>query len=201
METILIARGHSRYPVALPRFLDQSAPASLAALGNLDVLREPKLAFFCSLRCPGSLILQAHDLAKQWREEGRTVVSGFHSPIEQECLRILLRGAQPIIVCPARSLEGMRVHKEFRKPLEEGRLLFLSPFPKREKRMTAGLAAERNCFVAALADEVLIAYASPGGKTEQFCREILNWGKPLLTLESQHNVDLMALGAKPVSPR
>jgi len=33
------------------------------------------------------------------------VISGFHTPAEKECLRILLRGAQPIIICPARSIE------------------------------------------------------------------------------------------------
>jgi len=30
--------------------------------------------------------------ARRMRDEGVTVISGFHSPIEKECLRILLRG-------------------------------------------------------------------------------------------------------------
>jgi hypothetical protein len=59
-------------------------------------------ALFCSARCPGRAILAAHDQAALWRDEGRCVVGGFHSPVEEECLRILLRGRQPVIVCPAR---------------------------------------------------------------------------------------------------
>ena len=31
-----------------------------------------------------------------WRDEGRCIISGFHSPIEKECLLILLRGNQPV---------------------------------------------------------------------------------------------------------
>jgi len=43
------------------------------------------------------------------RDDGVTVISGFHTPVEKECLRILLRGSQPVIICPARSIEGMRI--------------------------------------------------------------------------------------------
>jgi hypothetical protein len=46
--------------------------------------------------------------------------------MERECLTILLRGTQTVIVCPARSINGMRIKKEYEKPLKEGRLLFLS---------------------------------------------------------------------------
>lgn len=46
---------------------------------------------------------------KLLRDAGVTVIGEFHSPMEKECLNILLRGSQPIIVCPARSLENMRI--------------------------------------------------------------------------------------------
>lgn len=54
---------------------------------------------FCSARAPGDAILRAHDAARRMCDEGVTVISGFHSPIENECLRILLRGKQLIIIC------------------------------------------------------------------------------------------------------
>ena len=54
-----------------------------------------------------------------------------------------------MVICPARSLEGMRVPREWRGPLAEGRLLLLSPFTEKSRRVTSGLAAARNKFVAA----------------------------------------------------
>jgi hypothetical protein len=63
-------------------------------------LAEPKLALFCSVRCPGDAILGAYDAAQKLRDDSVTVVSGFHSPVEKECLRILLRGTQPVIILP-----------------------------------------------------------------------------------------------------
>jgi len=34
------------------------------------------------------------------------VVSGFHALMEKECLDLLLRGTQPIVICPLASIEG-----------------------------------------------------------------------------------------------
>jgi hypothetical protein len=139
----------------------------------------PKTALFCSARCPGDAILAAYDQAAQWRDEGRCIISGFHSPIEKECLRILLRGKQPIIICPARSLDGMRIPREWREPLDQGRLLVLSCFAKQDRRATADLARQRNLFVAALADEIYAAHVNPGSNTEQLLARARAWGLPI----------------------
>ena len=151
-----------------PRLLDrlgEDAPRSLAILGNPELLSLPKTALFCSAKCPGSAILATYDQAAKWRDERRCIISGFHSEVEKECLRILLRGSPPIIVCPARALP-QRIPPEWKKPLSEGRLLLLSGFPETAKRMTTELAQQRNRLVAALADEVFFAHISPGGNAE-----------------------------------
>lgn len=92
------------------------------------------LAFFCSARAPGAIILKVHDLAQAWRHTGPVLVSGFHSPVESEVLVVLLRGPQPVIVCPARGLERMRLKAQYKVPLAEGRLLLLSPFATSVRR-------------------------------------------------------------------
>ena len=93
--------------------------------------------------------------------------------MEKECLQILLRGSQPIIICPARTLP-QRVPPDWKKPLGAGRLLVLSAFTATANRVTAELAARRNEFVAALADEVFIAHAAAGIATgAQFRRGLL----------------------------
>lgn len=169
---------------------------AVTALGNVEILRSKKLALFCSVKCPGKVILETYDLAHKLREEGVTVIGGFHSPMERECLEILLRGTAPVVLCPARGMAKMRLRPELRAPLENGRLLLVSPFNDNQRRATQETAMARNRFVAALAEAVFVAYAAPNSKTENFCREIVAWGKPLLTFESSEDSALVALGAK-----
>ncbi len=200
LEIFHLKQSSSIYPSSLKKYLGRHAPAVITGLGNLDILNHKKLAFFCSVKCPGHLILKAHDLSQSLKQADVTVIGGFHSPIERECLTILLRGTQPIIICPARSIKGMRMREEYKRPLEEGRLLFLSPFKESQKRNTVETATERNRFVAALADAVFVAHASPNSKMEKFCHEVLKLGKPLYTFESEANKFLINIGAKPLSP-
>jgi predicted Rossmann fold nucleotide-binding protein DprA/Smf involved in DNA uptake len=183
----------------LKPYLDGHASTIVTARGNLAILQCPTLALFCSVKCPGNLILQTYDLARDLRDAGVTVIGGFHTPMEQECLALLLRGAQPVVICPARAIDQMRLPAAWQDPLTTGRLLILSPFDEKHRRVTADLARTRNAFVAALADQVFIAYAEPGGKTEAFAREVLAHGKPLWTFNSLHNENLIGLGARPVS--
>src|SRR4030042_392763 len=133
----IIHKGEKGYPTALADRVGVEAPRQLMALGNLDLLNLPKTALFCSAQCPGSALLAAYDQAARWRDSGRCVISGFHSPIEKECLSILLRGTQPIIMCPARGIENMRVPGDWKTPLAAGRLLILSPFSPPHRRVTA----------------------------------------------------------------
>lgn len=169
------------WPVRVSERLGNAAPAQLTALGNLDLLALPKTGLFCSARCPGNVILSAYDQAARWRDAGRCIISGFHSPVEQECLRILMRGTPPIILCPARALPR-RIPAEWQAPLAEGRLLILSGFTATEKRVTAELATRRNALVAALADEVCFAHITPGGQSDRLTHRLTAWRVPFFTL-------------------
>ena len=175
----VIVRNSQSYPDLLDKRLGKDAPVRLWAIGCLDLINIPKTALFCSKSCPGDAILKAMDQAQKWRNQGRCVISGFHSPIEKECLQILLRGVQPIIICPARSLERMRIPMEWRGGIEAGRILLLSPFESSQRRFTAVLSEQRNKLVAALADEVYFAHATPGGKTARLAEQISGWGIPI----------------------
>ena len=108
--------------------------------------------------------------------------------MEKEFLDLLLRGSARIVVCPARNIENMRVPREWRTPIAEGRLLILSPFGGSQHRPTTALAARRNDLVAALATEFLVPYAAPGGKTESLARQHAAEGKAILTLDSPANL-------------
>jgi len=88
-----------------------------------------KLALFCSRARPGSIIVHTLDMVRALRETPWTVVSGFQSPTEQECLgSILLRGEHPVIVCPTRSAEGVRLPGTWKPALSAGRMLITYSF-------------------------------------------------------------------------
>jgi predicted Rossmann fold nucleotide-binding protein DprA/Smf involved in DNA uptake len=201
MPILYINPNDLSYPATLGSCLGVNAPDSLSVLGNPDILKQNKLAIFCSAECPAELITQAQHVIQTGLPANMTVIGGFHSPGERECLGTLLSCNQPIIICPARSLTKMRIRTEYKKPLDEGRLLLLSFFRSHRHRSDVPMALSRNRFVAALCDEILILYAAPGSKTETFCREILPWRKPLFTLASDWNQKLVASGAKPLNSR
>jgi len=164
--------------------LGHGAPSRLWTIGNVEILAEQKVGLFCSVRCPGNAIIAAHDAARKLRDDGTTVISGFQSPVEKECLRILFRGKQPIIICLARSLVKIRVPSEWRKASDSGRLLILSPFDRRPPRPTTQSARQRNELVAALSDEILIIYAIPGGQIEHVSELVDRWRIPRRNSES-----------------
>lgn len=186
--------------------MKNDTPETIWARGNIDLLpngtnngkKEDLWAIFCSNKCPGEIILNAHDLAQEFKNKGMPTIGGFHSPIEKECLRVLLRSSQPIIISPARSIENMRLKAEWKKPLAQDRLLLLSIFDMKPQQ-TAIMASKRNAFVAALASKILIAHAAEDSKTLEFARTLLKWGKPVYTFDSSYNNALLQLGAQPYS--
>ncbi len=181
METREVSRGHHDYPNQLIRCFENRSPLIITMQGNISIFRNDKLALFCSVKCPGKVIITLYDYMQALCEQGQTVISGFHSPLEKECLRILLRGRQPVIICPARAIQNMRLPEDWKKPLQEGQLLLISPFKGNQRRVTIDHAQQRNEFVAALADRILIPYSFPGGRTEKLLEKISRWNKPILT--------------------
>jgi predicted Rossmann fold nucleotide-binding protein DprA/Smf involved in DNA uptake len=157
--------------------LGVSDPPVLYAIGNAQILKQPLTALFCSNKCPGSAILRALDFAAQLRDASRAVISGFQTPIEKECLAILLRGKSPTVICPARSIARLRLPAEWKPALVQGRLLLLSPFPNHQHRATTETALRRNEMVATLAAGVTIIYASPGGSLERLFGLMKSIGK------------------------
>lgn len=169
-------------------------------VGDAATLNGPNVALFCSVKCPGKLILDTYDLATRLRDEGVTVISGFHSPMEQECLRILLRSPHPVIWCLARGVyrQMPSTPVDCRPAASEGRLVMVTPFPNTVRRITAQTATARNRLVVELASAVVIAHAAPGSRMEVLGREVLAAGKPLYTFDHFANAALIEAGAMSV---
>jgi len=157
------------------------------------------LALLCSVKCPGKLILTTYDLMQNLRDLGVHVISGFHSPMEQECLRILLRSPNPVTMCLARGLLT-RIPPVLQRPVAEGRLLLVAPFPATVRRVTAETSVKRNRVVADMAAAVIVPHAAPGSKIEVLSLELLAVGKPLYTFDHPANAALIQAGARPITP-
>ena len=198
-------------PPALCRCADSAADTPISLIGDPSLLDRNPIALFCSIQCPGDLILKSYDLARTLRAHPATLIGGFQSPIEKEFLELFLR--QPsrptdhtallsptVIVCPARGLATMRIPRPWRDPLAAGSLLLLSTFPDNLRRPTAASASRRNACVAALAHCILILHAAQGSKTEALCQQALVAARSVYTLPSPHNAHLIALGAQPIPP-
>ena len=136
-----------------------------AQIGNEELLKLSKTVFLCSRQVPASTVLKCYDWAIAQREAGTCVISGFQSTIEKDVLHYLLKGKQPIIIALARSLKK-QLEPAFKIPMEEGRLLIVTPFDEDIKRVIGKTAMIRNKMMVELADQITVGYVSKGGQLE-----------------------------------
>ena len=129
------------------------------SIGNTELLKLLKTAFLCSRKVPASAVLKCYDWATEQREKGNCIISGFHSQIEKDVLHYLLKGKQPIILALSRGLKE-KLEPEFEKPLQQNRLLIITPFEQSVKRISA---QTRNQLMIGLADNIVVGFASAGG--------------------------------------
>jgi predicted Rossmann fold nucleotide-binding protein DprA/Smf involved in DNA uptake len=199
MNTVRIHQQDSRYPAGIIPFLGDSAPQALWAIGNTYLLTGKSMALFCGTTCPNELAVHAYLFAQNLRHSTISLVSGFETPVEQECLKIALDSSEPLIICPARQIDNMRIPEEYKLALEMGRLLILSPYGD-SGRATAQRFRARDRLVAAIAGSVMAVYAESDHRSDEFFGEILAWQKPLYTLSHKANRKLAVFGAKAVFP-
>lgn len=137
-------------------------------IGNVGLFNASLTGFLCSRKCPAAKILEAHETCKAWATDpDRTIISGFHSPVEQECLRLLLQGQANIVYFPAREIEHLRIRREWRPALDQGRMLILTLASFKTRHMSAAETQKRNDTIASLADDLYIPYTTAGGHLAQ----------------------------------
>ena len=68
--------------------------------GNEEILKNHKIAFFCSQKCPAEVILKSFNWAIEQRNKGNCIIIGAHSQVEKDVFHSLLKGEQPFFVLP-----------------------------------------------------------------------------------------------------
>lgn len=165
-------------PNPLRERLGADAPAQFTVIGNIDLLNEPLLGLIASRECPGSILLQTLELATQWARAQQVVLSGFHSPLEQQVLRSMLRRDGRAIKLLALALAHYRVPPEEKAALAAGQLLLLSASPHHIARTTRALSLARNRLVLALSTQHCVPYLSPDSPLRAFTSVNLPLGEP-----------------------
>jgi len=130
-------------------------------IGNEEILKNHKIAFFCSQRCPAEVILKSFDWAIEQRNKGNCIITCAHSPVEKDVFHFLLKGEQPLILVTG-GVSYSRLDKAIRKAVEERRLLIINPCND-NRRLSKDSALRRNIFVSGIADEITVSFASPLG--------------------------------------
>lgn len=136
---------------------------SLPSFGDSSLLElSGATAFLSSRRGSAKAALACLEWAEKRRTELRPVIGGFHSDLERDVLKSLLRGKCPVILVLARTL-WKSVPDELRGPIGEGRLLVVAPVPASARRVSAATALLRNRFVLAHCSEIVIGTLDPKG--------------------------------------
>jgi len=145
----------------------------LSYFGNKNIMKNHKIAFLCSRKCPSDIIIKSLDWARDKKNNGDCIISGFHSRIEKDVFDILMKGKQPIILVLAR---GMKEHWpiKIKKAIEEERLLVISPFENNVKYVTQETANIRNELMTKIAEEIFIAYYTPNGNLHKLIEILKN---------------------------
>lgn len=155
---------------------------AVTGLGDQALWELPMTAFFASRQCPGTAIRAAMDWALQQARARAVVVSGFHSPLKQSVLKVLIEARSPVVTVLARPVDGARLSPEWAEPVAQGRMVVSTAVAT--ARLTNAIAAERNDHVAQLASSIVVAHISPGGSLSAQCERWRQAGRPVNVLSN-----------------
>ena len=123
-------------------------------LGNKELLKKRKVGFLASRKISTLSVLPILDWAMQMsKQEETAIVSGFHSRMEKDVLKILLQGKCGIIIVLARGMYR-KIPQEYTEVLIQQRILFISFEKDSVTRVSEISAHRRNEYVKSLADEM-----------------------------------------------
>lgn len=127
---------------------------SPAYLGNKDLLKMRKVGFLASRKISTLSILPTLDWAMRvCKQKDIAIVSGFHSKMERDVLKILLQGECGIIVVLARGMYR-KLPKQYEEAMSQNRILIISYEKESVTRISEATAHKRNNYVREIADEM-----------------------------------------------
>lgn len=123
-------------------------------LGNKALLNMQKVGFLASRKIPTLSVLPTLDWAMQVsKQRDIAIVSGFHSLMERNVLKLFLQGQCGIIIVLARGMYR-KLPKQYEEAMNQNRLLIISYEKETITRVSEESAHKRNHHVEQLANEM-----------------------------------------------
>lgn len=158
----------------------------IAGVGNMALLEQPLTAFFASRRCSGRAIRAAMDWAVEQARTKTPLIGGFHSPLEQSVLEVMLSAHAPVVIVIVRKLETAQLPPAWLEAAQAGTVAVVSMEESRQ-RLTTELATRRNHWIARHAAHIVVAEAAPGGSLASCLAGWKNERKQVSMLEEVGN--------------
>ena len=128
----------------------------------MALLEHPLTAFFASRRCSGRAIRAAMDWAVEQARAKTPLIGGFHSPLEQSVLEVVMAAHAPVVMVIARQLNAANLPLAWHDAAQAGTAAVVS-MDDVQQRLTAEQAIRRNHWIARHAAHIVVAEASPDG--------------------------------------
>ena len=124
----------------------------LSHIGNLDLLKQKKIAFLCSSKTTSRDILKSFDWATSIPKDS-CIISGFQTKLEKDVLQLLLKRHIPVIIVLARKMyKELPTEIQAAIDLDEALVISISNQPRNSKES----AIRRNKYIIEIAETVVI---------------------------------------------
>jgi len=172
----------------------------LWAAGDAAILNRRLLGIVSARQIDSDLALKNAQLLKELAFLNELAfVGGWHSPLEEEALRILSAQMAPVVFCVPKALDKVVLSADLERRVGQGRILLLTHCSPRAKRISRDASIRRNQLVKSLATALLVLSAPTGSATFTLAKSALRCGQPVFTPDHRINTDLLMCGAFPAT--
>src|SRR3990172_11591152 len=132
-----------RAPTGLEPFF-HGKPPKLWSVGDPAILNRRLLGIISARQIDSDLALKSSQLLKQLASlKEVSFISGWHSPLEEEALNILLAQGAPIVFCVPKSLNRFVPSAGVKDQVSQGQALLLTHCSPRAKRISRDASLRR----------------------------------------------------------
>jgi predicted Rossmann fold nucleotide-binding protein DprA/Smf involved in DNA uptake len=186
-------------PTGLERYFDNKPP-KIWCLGDPAILNRRLLGIISARQIDSDLALKSSQLIHEVASlKEVSFVSGWHSPLEEEALRLLLTHGALIVSCVSKSLHRFIPPAELESRIRTGEGLLLTHCSPKAKRISRDASIRRNQLVMGLAAALLVLSAPARSASLTIAKSALHYGKPVLTPEHRMNKELLGYDALPAT--
>jgi predicted Rossmann fold nucleotide-binding protein DprA/Smf involved in DNA uptake len=180
-----------RPPTGLESFFAGKSP-KLWGLGESAILERKLLGIISARQIDSDLALKSSQLLTQLASlKEVSFISGWHSPLEEEALNILLAQGASIVFCVPKSLNRFVPSAGVKHRVSQGEALLLTHCSPNAKRISRDASLRRNELIIVLAVCLLVLSAPQGSASLKLAKSALRHGKPVLTPEHRMNKELL----------